>query len=505
VVIDFNSGLDVQNYPPRIKSLASDANPVIIGMTARIFCTAEDKDNDQLVYNWTFPDSVVHDGGASIDWMAPQLPGDYNIKVIVDDTNISADSSVITLQVVEAINHDPVIDSMKAKPRKIDLGSTSSILCSASDADGDQLTYTWSADSGVIEGQGEQILWTAPDSEGNYFITCMVSDGQGGVSTDSIGIVVRDFSDHEAGNLIMHIRFDGNADDISGNGYNGTVNGARLTTDRLGNSNSAYSFDGENDNILVANNPQLNFSEAISVNFWMKVDEFFDREAYPISHGNWENRWKASITEHGLRWTVKTSDGIKDLDSETPVPLNEFINITLYYSPPDIELYFNGKLNAFGSFTGNLLSTTHDLTICQALPNNSSYNFKGTIDDVRLYDYGLSVDEIENLYRYGTPIEENRGDQIPSSTYLYQNYPNPFNSQTRIKYTLHELAMVELTVFDMLGRKIRTLIGEHQSPGRYYISWDSKDDQGIDLSSGVYFIRLKTDNHINTRKIVLIQ
>jgi hypothetical protein len=237
----------------------------------------------------------------------------------------------------------------------------------------------------------------------------------------------------------------------------------------------------------------------------MKVDEFFDREAYPISHGNWENRWKASITQQGLRWTVKTSDGIKDLDSETPLPLNEFTNITLYYKPPDIELYLDGELNAFGSFTGNIMSTDHDLTIGQVLPGNSNYNFKGILDEIRVYDYGLSVEEIENIFNEGTPADDGLKDAFPTATFLFQNYPNPFNGQTRIKYSLNESTLVELAVFDMLGRRIRTLLSEQRNRGSYSVTWDSKDDRSIKLASGIYFIRLKTENYISTRKIVLLQ
>jgi hypothetical protein len=505
IVIDFNSGIAVQNYPPRIKSLSPDIEQVIIGDTVMVYCTAVDPDDDPLTYSWYFPDSEKPNGSQTESWMAPDTPGTYPVKVLVTDGKNGTDSTLIIIRVVESINHEPQIERLHAVPRKIDLGSSSEIECIAIDDDGDELAYNWSAKAGSIEGAGEKINWTAPGSEGNYFIKCIVDDGSGGQSVDSIGIVVRDFSNIQTGNLILNLPFDGNADDISGNGHNGTVYGANLTADRNGNSNSAYFFDGDNDYILIPNDPQLNFTEAITVNFWMKVEDYFDREAYPISHGNWENRWKASLTQQGLRWTVKTSDGIKDLDSETPLPLNEFVNVTLYYRPNDFELYLNGELNAFGSFSGNILSTAYALTIGQVLPGNNNYNFKGVMDDIKIFDYGLSVKEIKNLYNYGTRAEEENSYNIPVTTYLYQNYPNPFNNQTVIKYSVKDNSYVKLSVFDILGREVKSLVKENKNPGVYEIPWNASDNKGRVVASGIYFIRLDAFNFSDTKKIMLLQ
>jgi hypothetical protein len=70
--------------------------------------------------------------------------------------------------------------------------------------------------------------------------------------------------------LVGYWGFNGNANDQSGNGNNGTVNGATLTTDRFGNSNSAYSFDG-NDFIEIADNPTLNFTTQFSLSINIKI------------------------------------------------------------------------------------------------------------------------------------------------------------------------------------------------------------------------------------------
>ncbi|MEJ2507847.1 MAG: LamG domain-containing protein, partial [Ignavibacteriaceae bacterium] len=222
----------------------------------------------------------------------------------------------------------------------------------------------------------------------------------GGVISDSLLVSVRDTSVHQSGNLVAFYPFNGNANDESGNGNNGTVYQASLVSDRFNNPNSAYKFDGVNDYIQIPNSTILNFSNSITVSFWIKVNEFFDREAYPLSHGNWENRWKVSITNDRIRWTVKTTTGVKDLDSETELKLDSLYNVVVLYDGSDYEIYINGKLDALTTFSGSILSTTIDFMIGQVLPGDNQYNFKGVLDDIRIYDYTLSYNEIGKLNHY---------------------------------------------------------------------------------------------------------
>ena len=217
-----------------------------------------------------------------------------------------------------------------------------------SDLENDALTYNWSAKSGTLEPADSVVVWTAPLVKGDYFITCRVEDEYGASINDSIDIAVRDLSIVETGDLVVYLPFDGNALDASGFENHGTVYGAILTTDRFGVMNQAYSFDGQNDYILVTNTTSLNFQSSISVNFWIKVGEFFDsREAYPLSHGNWENRWKFSIYNKKIRWTIKTDEQIKDVDSSIELVLNTFYNITGLYNGSDFELSYQRRVKQF--------------------------------------------------------------------------------------------------------------------------------------------------------------
>ena len=394
---------------------------------------------------------------------------------------------------------------MNANPRKIHLGSESEIICTATDQDGDVLNYNWSAIFGNISGSGATITWTAPTSAGNYYITCTVNDGRGGEAIDSIGVSVRDTTIQQTGDLVAFYPFSGNANDVSGFNNNGTVSGATLVSDRWSSPASAYSFDGVNDNIRVLSSSSLNFQNSVTINFWVKVGEFFDREAYPLSHGNWENRWKVSITDKHIRWTVKTDTGTKDLDSETELILNNLYNVTVLYDGDDYEIYINGELDAFTSFSGLIQTTSIDLMIGQVLPDNTQYNFKGILDDIRIYNYALSYSSIQSLYDYVTDIEDDQEIELPKNFGLEQNYPNPFNSQTNIRFQLSIQSRVKLEIFNILGQKIKTLINEEKSPGYYTIDWDGKNDYGYSVNSGIYFIKFSSDKFLDTKKMTLLK
>ncbi len=88
---------------------------------------------------------------------------------------------------------------------------------------------------------------------------------------------------------------------------------------------------------------------------------------------------------------------------------------------------------------------------------------------------------------------------------LEQNFPNPFNPTTTIAYRLPEASFVTVTIHNALGQKVRTLINERQSAGSHSTQWDGRDDAGRILSSGIYFYRLKTENHVTQKKMLLIR
>ena len=89
---------------------------------------------------------------------------------------------------------------------------------------------------------------------------------------------------------------------------------------------------------------------------------------------------------------------------------------------------------------------------------------------------------------------------------LANNYPNPFNPATTIKYALPQAADVELTVYNVVGQPVRTLVAEHQSAGRYVVEWDATNDNGHSLASGMYFYRLAVGGEfLEVKKMLLLK
>ncbi len=103
---------------------------------------------------------------------------------------------------------------------------------------------------------------------------------------------------------------------------------------------------------------------------------------------------------------------------------------------------------------------------------------------------------------------EDEGEEsgmVPESFELYQSYPNPFNSQTVIKYDLLKSCQVTLSIYNILGQKVRTLVSELQEPGPKSLNWNGKDEKGRDLASGIYFYQLKAGEVTRTRRMVLLK
>ncbi|MFH2050296.1 MAG: glucoamylase family protein, partial [bacterium] len=126
-----------------------------------------------------------------------------------------------------------------------------------------------------------------------------------------------------------------------------------------------------------------------------------------------------------------------------------------------------------------------------------------------LWDNFMANSEIQNMLDAigfvpdsTTAIDENI-DLQPASFSLIGNYPNPFNAQTVIAYTLKKPADVNINVYNLIGKKVMTLVNERNNPGSYQIVWNGKDEYGSEVSSGMYFYELRTGSYTRVRKMIL--
>jgi hypothetical protein len=105
----------------------------------------------------------------------------------------------------------------------------------------------------------------------------------------------------------------------------------------------------------------------------------------------------------------------------------------------------------------------------------------------------------------GSPTSTGNSGEVIYRFDLEQNYPNPFNPTTTIRFRLSESGLATLTIFDMLGREVVSLLSEEKHPGEYRLTWDGKDHSGNHVSSGTYLCTLTTGSVSQTRKLVFMR
>ncbi|UCE04825.1 MAG: PQQ-binding-like beta-propeller repeat protein, partial [bacterium] len=144
---------------------------------------------------------------------------------------------------------------------------------------------------------------------------------------------------------------------------------------------------------------------------------------------------------------------------------------------------YGGTNYAFSAETGDLLgsySLPGYIHSSPAITNN--YLYVGGSDG--------------NLYAFRKPAIRQ-----PQHYFLYQNYPNPFNIVTKIKYELPKAGYVSLSVFNLLGQEVKTLVDEYREPGFYEIFWYGQSNEERKVASSVYIYRIRVRNALSGRSL----
>jgi len=215
--------------------------------------------------------------------------------------------------------------------------------------------------------------------------------------------------------LVAYYPFSGNAKDSSGNGNNGTVNGATLTTDRFGNANSAYSFNGNGNYIEIPNSQTLNPTSEISVSAWVYLNKYVDNQnfvskaftsqslpyiSYSLKMGGPENgldpnnKAQFHLSINGVRTYIQSKDSI---------PILKWNLITGTYDGNLMKIYINGIFEGSISIQGNISNYPTNLSFGRwsiGVPNNPQY-LNGKLDQVLIYNRALDSTEVQSLYHEG--------------------------------------------------------------------------------------------------------
>jgi len=177
-----------------------------------------------------------------------------------------------------------------------------------------------------------------------------------------------------------------------------------------------------------------------------------------------------------------------------PIKLNDFV---FDIDNKDSEI----EWTAFGAVELRVNIINRIATI--AVPN-SEWEGSETIIFYARDPYGLTGNSITTFTVSTSTDVVDEDEALPTKYALHPNFPNPFNPETMISFDLPEPSEVRITIYNHIGQKVRTLLDETRSAGRYQMNWNGTDDAARKVSSGVYFYQFETEKYSATRKMILI-
>jgi len=315
--------------------------------------------------------------------------------------------------------------------------------------------------------------------------------------------------------LVAYYPFTGNANDVSGNGFNGANSGATLTTDRFGNPNSAYNFDGVSNNIKI-NYPifsQTPCDGDWTISFWYKLGAPLNTLSNFVIFSNVGNvglqqinpfgHWDGSSPLYGY-WWKKT----KISTLQTTFDNNVWYHFTYTYSHStnSMKVFINGTDNSgssvdMTSYGGSANNLGNWYVGSTAYPDQF---FKGKVDDIGMWNRVLTQDEITNLYNanlcYQSSFIINTG-LLSYNPPTYNNtitmYPNPANDHITIDCgTIANVVGYHIEIANSLGQVV---FNKPMNTQQYTVALNTWSGQGI------YFVKVydASNTLLTTRKLIL--
>ena len=334
------------------------------------------------------------------------------VSAIVSFSSIFSICSIVAITFFQSCTKDPTRPKIQIKTKAV------TQLTGLSANSGGEITYAgldqitakgvvWSTNPGptvalatkTIDGTGVNNFTSsisALQQNVTYHLRAYTTSASGTDYGNEISFTTNTI-DIETG-LVAFYPFTGNANDSSGHGNHGVVNGPKLTKDRFNNTNSAYSFTGNQ--ITVPHNPALNLTGAFTITLWYVTSEYLNPQDLVIKGqdntvGSWWTRIHTSSAKSPGAWfgLRQNGSGITTTNATTLVT-NAWMHFAVVISGTTAKLYLNGKLSntLLNIDLSNSASNTSPLTIGKV-----QYPFNGKMDDIKIYNRSLSEEEITYL------------------------------------------------------------------------------------------------------------
>ena len=243
--------------------------------------------------------------------------------------------------------------------------------------------------------------------------------------------------------------------------------------------------------------------------------------------GGFRNRY-VDIEGDSIQCVECTSFNISNISISNNClnPLDCFVDpcsVSNCYSYPEAECvanycggcwadyYLDNELIQCGVPEGCIDLTGIDFGLCEMVLgigwiNNHCEYISGCDWVIDSVDYSEAFfDSMDDCQESCIILNSPKFSMLPISHKIFNNYPNPFNPITTLRYDLPEDAMVNITIYDMMGRKVSTLVNNQQTAGYKSIQWNATNDKGAPVSAGLYLYTLEVGQFQQTKKMVLLK
>jgi len=438
----------------------------------------------------------------SLDTTLIKAGSNYKIWLQTTDNNEhSRKSNPLELSyITDNINNSPVINYSDTT-LNVFPGNDIAYNLTASDADEDPLSFSVKADNLNISVSGNKINW-APDKSqiGNYFIKAYVSDGKGGSDSTNIRIIVREQENYEPSIKFTSSFFP--IDDIA----------STIITDKITTKIIELSYENLNNGINVTKEgnkagfgeyhshcslEDLNPSpgDTIEALYTGSDGQTYATRAMIIAGetNNPPSAFSLLAPTYGDTLFLANEADSSEFKWQSSIDIDENDNVQYMLNIGNIILIkdLSDTLTIIkNSILSELRNDQNDVSLStywsvKSISNNDTVNcnYKHKI----IFDF-----ENENVI----PEDE----LIPDNYRLHQNYPNPFNQSTIIKFELPNSSHIDLTIYDLTGNKIETLINQDIQAGYHLINWYTKN-----IPSGIYLYKLKAENFVDVKKCIIMK